>query len=187
MSRAAGIAEGADILRRWPNATFTQIAWATNDMDRALPLLESWLGAGDFIRVADRRLTVATPDGERLLRQNLAFGRAGAMSVELIEPIGNDGGFWSDGFGDADFAMRQHHLSIAIDGDRSAWEAFRRQAARIAPMPVEGAFKRSRFLFVDLRAALGCYLEATWRDPGPDGIAQAPRSTSTMPSTMRDA
>ncbi|ATE64268.1 VOC family protein [Rhizorhabdus dicambivorans] len=188
MDGAAGFVEGADRLRHWPGACFTQIAWTTNDIDRALPLLQNWLGARDFVRVGDRLLTVMTPDGERVLRQNLAFGRAGAVSIELIEPIGDDGGFWSDGFGETGFAMRQHHLSIAIDGDRSAWQAFRDQAAAIAPVPVQGRYERSHFLFVDLRPALGCYLEATWRDPDSrEGRQAPPTSTSTMPSTTRDA
>lgn len=188
MSCPASLAEGADALRHWPNARFTQIAWATNDIDRALPLLQSWLGVRDFVRVADRRLTVVTPAGKRLLRQNLAFGQTGALSIELIEPIGDDDGFWSYGFDNAAFAMRQHHLSIAIDGDRSAWEAFGKRAAEIAPLPVRGRFKRSHFLFVDLRAALGCYLEATWRDRTPDESVQAPpRSTSTTSSMIREA
>ena len=184
MGRWVDLAEGADVLRHWPNAVLTQAAWETNDMDRALPLLRSWLSASDFIHVADRRLTVSTPMGQRILRQNLAFGQAGSMAIELIEPIGDDGGFWSEGLGEGAFAMRQHHLSIAIDGDRSAWIMFRDWAGRIAPIPVEGGFGRSHFLFVDLRPVFGCYLEATWRDYS--ALDQAPSATSTMPSTTRD-
>jgi hypothetical protein len=152
---------------RWGGMLFQQ-AWVTNDLERAMGVLGSMLGVAEFEQVEDRRLVVDTPVGKRELLQRLAFGQAGAMMIEVIQPVGDDQGFWSEGLPSDRFAIKQHHLSVRIDGPRPAWEAYRMRIRRAAALPVEGVFGRSHFLFADVRDTLGCYLEAVWRAPRTD-------------------
>jgi hypothetical protein len=154
---------GAFRAEAWGGVLFQQ-AWVTNDMEQALLLLGGLLGASDFARVDDRVLRVQTPSGEWVLHQRLAFADAGGMMIEIVEPLGDDHGFWSENLPVDRFAVRLHHLSVRIEGERPDWLAYRDNISARVPISAEGAVGHHHFLFADLRDLLGCYLEAVWKD-----------------------
>jgi hypothetical protein len=142
-----------------------QQAWVTNDVEQALPLLGSMLGASEFKRVDDRVLTVDTPSGVRVLHQRLAFAQAGAIMIELVEPVGDDHGFWSEKLPRDRLAIRLHHISVRIEGELADWQAYRSRISAALSIAAEGTVGRSHFLFADTRDLMDCYLEAVWREP----------------------
>ncbi len=138
-----------------------QIAYVTNDLDRACAVFGEQYGVKAF-----SRLDADLPDmGEIHIR--LAW--VGGVMLELIQAAGPGMAFYNDRLPADAFAIRHHHFGYLVDGV-APWEALRRRVeAEGRPIPFEGGTAAyMRFFYVEA-ADLGHYLE--YFVLGPDGNA----------------
>src|SRR5437867_138297 len=104
-------APGRGLLR----AEHFQVAYATNDIDRACALFRERLGIGEF-----RRLEGQLPAGG-YVRVELAW--IGGIMVELMTASGEGSAIYMDRLPSGDgFAVKHHHLGYLIK-DQAEWDA----------------------------------------------------------------
>lgn len=126
-----------------------QIAYATNDVERAAAVFKNRFGTGAF--------SVFDFDGVMKLR--LAF--AGQVMIELIQPINDPTGLYTGWIaGSEAFALRHHHFGVLVN---SKDELAAIRAAHVdsgTAVAAEGSMPGSLdFLYVDTTVQLGHYLE----------------------------
>jgi hypothetical protein len=97
-----------------------QIAYATNDMDRACAIFAERFGVKEF-----RRLEGALPEGGHV---RMEIGWAGAMMYELVCATGPGGEVFRTCLPSEGFAIRPHHLGYFLPS-AEAWEAVLREIA----------------------------------------------------------
>lgn len=139
-----------------------QIAYATNDMDRACAQFKNQLGITAF-----RRLEGALPAGGSI-RVELAW--AGPVMVELLTAEGAGSAIYMDRLmqhrpSDTGFAIQLHHLGYLV-ADQSQWDAMLSKAADCG-FAVPHSNNNPGFLrscFVDA-TPLGHYLEYILPEP----------------------
>lgn len=137
---------------------FGQMAWVTNDIDRAVALFEQRHDTGKFFVIRDLEAPLS---GDRIARMNLAITRAGGVDIELIEPLGGEDQVWREILrGDGGFEMHFHHhaqmVSSRADLDRLKAEGI----AQGFPVSVEGrSTEGPGFFYLDCRATLGHHVE----------------------------
>ncbi|GGC15949.1 hypothetical protein GCM10011494_38560 [Novosphingobium endophyticum] len=144
-----------------------QVAYATNDIDRARDWLSERLGIAEF-----RSLEGATPAGGHI-RVELAW--VGPTMYELITATGPGSELYVGRLGTHEFAIRHHHLGFMI-ADEAQWHAVHAEAKRQGfAVPYENetpGFMRSCFVDVP---ELGHYLEYLWpTDAGREFFASVP-------------
>lgn len=130
-----------------------QIAYVTNDCDRAADILGERYGTGPFHVMRD------IPNGDWTMTIALAY--AGAMNVELVQPGPSAPPLYSDWIaGASGFALRHHHYGLLVE-DQAGWDARRdRYVARGTAIPLEGEIPGfMAYLYADTTADLGHYLE----------------------------
>jgi len=147
------------------NAHHHQVAYVTNDLDRAVALLERDYGAPGFY-VFTNVGTGAGKPGEPELR--IALSLIGGVEIELIEPIGDTAPLFKEVLsGGSALDIRFHHVAIRIDGPIENWTA---HAASIDPEQHPIVFQGQlgddlRFFYTDERPRLGHYVEHVWMSP----------------------
>ncbi len=128
-----------------------QIAYATNDIDRALAVFGDLHGVHKF-----RRLEGQLLDGGHI-RVELAW--IGATMIELLTAHGPGSEIYMDRLPTDQFAIRHHHLGYLIY-DKPAWDGLEAEAARLG-RPLLAYRHNPGFLrscFIDA-PELGHYLE----------------------------
>ena len=138
-----------------------QIAYATNDIDRACDVFRDRFGIQAF-----RRLEGALPDGG-YIRVELAW--VGPVMYELLTATGPGSGLYAGRLPDDGFAIRHHHLGFIVQ-DEAQWAALEAEAGRIGA-PLLNKRRNEGFIqscFVDA-PELGHYLEYIF--PEPAGLA----------------
>jgi len=139
-----------------------QIAYATNDIDRACDLFAAQMGISAF-----RRLEGELPAGGHI-RVELAW--VGAVMIELLTASGPGSAIYMDRLPtQPGFALRHHHLGYLVN-DVAQWDALLAKAAQ-AGFAVPHQNDNAGFLrscFVDA-TPLGHYLEYIL--PEPAGLA----------------
>lgn len=155
-----------------PGATFSpaagllrtehfQMAYATNDIDRACDMFRARFGIGQF-----RRLEGQLPAGGRI-RVELAW--AGTILYELITASGAGSDLYVGRLPAADFAIRHHHLGFLIH-DEAEWAALMAEIERggwaMVSKSSNPGFMQSCFVDVP---ELGHYFEYLF--PEPAGLA----------------
>ena len=128
-----------------------QIAYVTNDLERAAGVLRDQYGCGDAHYM--RNLPGALTD--------IALCFAGNTNYEMLEPLNASGDFYSDWIaGETDFVMRFHHLGMIVetkeelDAIQAAHVRHGHEFPLVSSMPgVLDVF------YADTRASLGHYLE----------------------------
>lgn len=145
-----------------PHATHSQVAYVTNDLDRALAVFRDDYDVPAFHVFANDAPGLEQSDGARL---KIALALVGGVEIELIEPQGNTAPLFSAALPqDGSFAIRFHHIAYRIAGGLADFEA---HMASIDPVkhPViwHGALGAvMRFAYTDERATLGHYVEHVW-------------------------
>lgn len=138
-----------------------QMAYATNDIDRACDIFRERYGIEEF-----RRLEGPTAAGGHI-RVELVW--VGSIMYELITATGPGSDLYVGRLPKDGFAIRHHHLGFLIH-DAAQWDALMQEIARTgASMPYQNdnpGFLRS--CFVDA-PELGHYFEYIF--PEPAGIA----------------
>jgi Glyoxalase/Bleomycin resistance protein/Dioxygenase superfamily len=144
------------------NARFSQTAYVTTDMDRALAVFRDQYGVPSFYVFANNAPGLVQSDGAQL---KIALAVVGGVEIELIEPIGDTAPMFSAVLpSDGSFAIRFHHVACRIAGDLSDFET---HMASIDPEKHPVIWSGSmgevmRYAYTDERAFLGHYVEHVW-------------------------
>lgn len=138
-----------------------QIAYATNDMQRALALFRKNYGIREF-----RELEDALPQGGHM---HACFAWAGSIMYELIHASGPGSEIFMDRVPDGDFALVHHHLGFLIH-DEAEWQGLKRrvQQGGFTPAYENNTPGFIRYRFVE-SPPLDHYLEYLF--PEPAGMA----------------
>jgi Glyoxalase/Bleomycin resistance protein/Dioxygenase superfamily len=147
-----------------PNARHSQIAYVTNDLDRALAVWRD-----EFDVPAFHVFTNDMPGLESSLpfQLRIALAHVGGTEIELIEPLHGTAPLHAEPLPvDGSFAMCFHHVAMRIEGGLADFEA---HMASLDPLrhPVvwSGAFAdMMRYAYTDERRTLGHYVEHVWFD-----------------------
>jgi hypothetical protein len=98
---------------------------------------------------------VTTPAGRGPAENKLAFGWAGGLQYELIQPLSGQVELYTEALRD-DGGMRFHHVCMRVrDLDAARAEIER----HTLPIVYAGDTGATRFFYADARATLGHYLE----------------------------
>jgi hypothetical protein len=142
-----------------------QVAYVTNDFERALKQFGRTHHIGDFLRMTP--MHYGTRAGREAIC-NVALAYAGATEIEIIEPLDGDVQLYRDYLPtDGSFAVRFHHLSRLFNSERDLEQRiadYRRDGRAI---PIEGSVpEMARYFYADFRAELGHYMEGIYFQPG---------------------
>jgi hypothetical protein len=143
------------------NKNYMQLAWVVPALE---PAIHGWVraaGAGPFFVFEELQFTEGryrgTPGDVQPCRA--AIGQHGDMQIELIQPLADGPGIWTDvvRFGQRGF----HHVGIyCTDYDRELAAALEG-----GEMGYEGLMMGSRTCYVDTTAALGFMTELITANP----------------------
>jgi hypothetical protein len=134
-----------------------QMAYATNDIDRACALFRDRFGIREF-----RRLEGPLPEGGQI-RVELAW--VGTIMYELMTASGPGSAITMDRLPPGDFVTRHHHLGFLIH-DEAQWSELEARAERCGT-PLLRKSRNEGFMqscFVDV-PELGHYLEYILPEP----------------------
>lgn len=150
-----------------------QIAYITNDLDRAEQVMRDHYGIEKWLRI-DPGPYIMT-DG-RMMHVKVLLAYVGDLQFELIEPVGGEVQPFRDVLPkDGSFAIRFQHVCRSTQSraelDR-LWEQARRDGETI---PFSGEYEGgSAFFYIDATATLGHHLEFVYTDPA--WLAAIPRN-----------
>ena len=145
-----------------PFQKFFQIAYVSNDFDRALGVFRERYGITRFFEMRDVPMQVGPDD---CCRVSVGLVWVGSIQLELITPMGGSDAVYRDLL-PADgsrFALRMHHVCQRIDSNAefdATLAAIEQSGARIAA--IGEAPGLVRYVYVDQREVLGHYLEHTF-------------------------
>src|SRR3989442_658838 len=132
-----------------------QVAYVVHDIQAAQRFFNETLGGPRFFVIENIAFKEYTYRGQPVeCQQHVAFGYAGTMQIELIQPL--------SGENTATQFLRQqgqgvHHLGILVADLERATRDMVEQG--FEPMESGVAGQATRFAFLDTRAAIGTYLE----------------------------
>lgn len=153
-----------------------QVAYATNDLDRALAVIEERFGIKGLMRTEN--LVIDLDRGTQAqLRHALIY--VGAMQFEVLQPVVGDIDVFTRTFPAAPgFHLALHHVCLDLESEAAFEAALAEHRARGNEVLFEGRRTgRSRFAFVDTRAQLGHMLELLHATPeGRAARAAVPRA-----------
>lgn len=174
-----GQAEMTYLLQRPPVAGHTsagallaehfQLAYATNDMDRALDLFRKRLGVREFVQLGG-----PLAEGGQIRAE---FAWVGSVMYEIIEASGTGSEIYMSRLPTGDgFHLRHHHLGFLVH-DRAQWDGALAEAQRNGwAVPWHNVNPLVEACFVDV-PELGHYLEYLLPTPaGLDFFNAVPRS-----------
>lgn len=140
-----------------------QNAYVTHDLDRAMDLTGTAFGLGSF-SAFDVDMTSRTPQGERSSRLRVATAWAGAVQVELIQPVSG----YLDPYLHAlpedrsDAVPRLHHIAVR----REEFGAMRKEALGLGlPLSFESEGAGISCIFLDARQRFGHFFEFVTATP----------------------
>jgi hypothetical protein len=159
------------VLKR-PNSAFTpgngllrtehfQMAYATNDIDRAMALFRTRYGVREF-----RTLEGQLPAGGHI---HIELAWVGTVMYELMTASGPGSAIYMDRLPPGDFVVKHHHLGFLIP-DQAQWDALMAEVER-GGWSMPHASNTPGFMqscFVDV-PELGHYFEYLF--PAPAGLA----------------
>jgi methylmalonyl-CoA/ethylmalonyl-CoA epimerase len=133
---------------------FFQVAFCTNDLDGFLRTLIDDLGIDRFFIIRDAQVTDQTFRGQPCdARQDLAFGYAGSLQFEIIQPLSGESSY-------TEFLATHpkgglHHTGVLVDDYDQAVAALSRKNTMVQT----GRVGDTRFAYFDKTGTLGEYIE----------------------------
>lgn len=140
-----------------------QNAYVTHDLDKAVQNVKSRYGVLEW-NIVEPDMILKTPTGDKPAKVRAAFGWAGMLQFELIQPV--------SGYVDhylkflpndkTDASLRFHHICMRRDN----LDEMRAEIARLGlPLTCEGSVEGLVFIYLDGRATFGHYVEYLWATP----------------------
>jgi hypothetical protein len=142
-----------------------QVAYVTNDFERALKQFGATHGIAQFMQLPKMRY-ITGPGREAVC--NIALAYVGAIEIEVIEPLEGDVQLYRDYLPkDGTFAVRHHHLSRMFDSREALERQIGTYRAQGRAVPVDGSSGggATRYFYADYRAELGHYMEGIHFEP----------------------
>lgn len=134
---------------------YYQFAYVTNDIDRAMEEVARAQGLGGFMQMRDN----AFPTGpERQAVCHFALAYKGDLQFELIQPLAEDVGVYSQVLPGEGYGLVFHHLGRHF-GARADFDAALVQARSKWPIPIGHDTLGGVYAYADARQDLGHYLE----------------------------
>ena len=149
-----------------PNARFSQTAYVTNDLDRALAVWRDEFDVPAFHVFANDAPGL---ESSHPFKMKIALANVGGMEIELIEPLLGSAPLHAEPLpADGGFAMCFHHMAMRIGGGLADFEAHMDSLDPVRhPVVWSGALADlMRFAYTDERTTLGHYVEHVWFDDG---------------------
>jgi methylmalonyl-CoA/ethylmalonyl-CoA epimerase len=137
-----------------------QVAYVVHDIKEAQRFFSETLGGPRFFVIEHITFRKYTYRGQPIeAQQHTAFGYAGAMQIELIQPL--------SGENTASEFLRQrgqgiHHLGIQVEDFDSAKSELVQQGFAAVESGIAG--QSTRFALFDTCAAIGSYIELVYLD-----------------------
>lgn len=147
-----------------PNAQHSQIAYVTNDLDRALAIWRDEFDVPSFHVFTNDMPGLETSHPYQL---KIALANVGGTEIELIEPLNGTAPLHAEPLPeDGTFAMCFHHVAMRIEGTLSDFESHMASLDRVRhPVVWTGGFADlMRYAYTDERSTLGHYFEHVWFD-----------------------
>jgi len=142
---------------------FRQVAYVTNDFDRALSNVTETTGVRHFLQLRDYEY-IAGPGA--IVRCHIAMALAGGVEIEIIEPRGGAQEIYRDRLGGAEFGLHFHHVAYGLPSLEVLTDLKARISAQGAPIALEGVAPEGlTYFYADLRASLGHYVEYVYGTP----------------------
>ena len=146
------------------HARHSQIAYVTNDLDRALAVWRD-----EFDVPAFHVFTNDMPglESSHPFQLKIALANVGGTEIELIEPLHGTAPLHAEPLpADGSFAMCFHHVAMRIEGTLADFEA---HMASLDPVNhrvvwTGGFADMMRYAYTDERRTLGHYIEHVWFD-----------------------
>jgi len=133
---------------------FFQVAFVATDLDRFLEALSDDLGVDRFFVIRDAPITDQTYRGRPCdARQDLAFGYAGTLQFEVIQPLSGESSYSAFLADHPEGGL--HHTGILVDDYDQAVE----ELSQRSPKVQTGRVGDTRFAYFDKVGTLGEYIE----------------------------
>ena len=146
-------------------APFHQVAYVTNDMERALGVFRDRYGIPSF-HVMEHRFDAVVDEAPGHMALRIALANVDGVQVEVIEDIGSSLDLYTEPLSrDGTFQVVFHHVCIRIEGGIENWE---KHLAELGDRPHYYRPKvgeGTRVIYTDERAHLGHYIEHVWFSP----------------------
>jgi len=143
---------------------FFQNAYVTRKLEHAVAAISERHGIRDWVYFSPEMEVYTATDGYGPCHVKVALGWAGALQIELIEPVWGNLQLYLDYLpvDAADYSPRHHHVCARV----MDWDAARAEVdAKSWQIAYEGGVEGCRFVYIDTRASLGHYLEYVWMSP----------------------
>jgi hypothetical protein len=143
------------------NKNYMQLAWVVPSLEEAIADWVRTAGAGPFFVFEELHFTESDYRGTPADIQpcRAAIGQHGDMQIELIQPLSDEPGIWSDvvPFGRRGF----HHTGLYC----TDYEGEREAALKGGVMAFEGLMLGARTCYIDTTATLGFMTELVTANP----------------------
>ncbi|MGE0384715.1 MAG: VOC family protein [Gammaproteobacteria bacterium] len=139
---------------------FSQVAYITTDIDRAVALFGERYGVARFAITREVPFDPAT-------RMDMALAYSGTTMLEIIAARGNGGSLYEIGMPATGFALQFHHFGHVVESIAD-WNRLReRVAAGWLPIAIarEDPAGDFPFMYLDARAELGHFIEYSLLTP----------------------
>ena len=151
---------------------FFQIAYVTNDLDRAMRTFDKQFGVKHFFQIPN-----APYDAETQV--SIATAYIGDVMIEIIEPHGPGTTIYDAMLPSGDeFTIRHHHMGHLFEREEDLQRVVDIAAAKGQSIAYEGGVEGVlKAVYLDTRESLGHYLEYIYCTPtGLEFLNQAPRN-----------
>lgn len=147
---------------------FDQISYVTNDMTRALEIMEQEYAVGPF-RTFPAKFQARVGDLTGPMELIVSVAEINGLKVEVIEPVVELGDIYSRYLApEREAGLAFHHTGVRIGGDDDTlWNeryAALEKAGKVYYTGDSGP--NVKFVYVDERARLGHFVEHSWVRPG---------------------
>jgi hypothetical protein len=144
---------------------YSQIAYVTSDLDRALLAFRDLQGLANTAAFRSYRFQTG-PGREACI--DFALGYLGDIQLEIIQPLDGDVGIYEEALADSDFSIRFHHVCKVFDTEDQFDRAMAKLEAEGTDFPIvvqqSASPDTSKVRYADHRSMLGHYIEYAFFD-----------------------
>jgi hypothetical protein len=152
---------------------FFQNAYVTRSLDHAVALITERHGIRDWVYFEPQMEVYTATDGNGPCHVKVALAWAGALQIELIEPVSGNLRHYLEYLpaDEKDPSPCHHHIcSRVMDWDKARAEVDQKRW----PIAFEGGVEGCKFVYIDARESLGHYVEYMWMSPELWAATQGP-------------
>lgn len=138
------------------NGRFFQMAYVTNDIDRAMAEYGAKAGIDRFFAGRDAEFDIG---GGRMAKAHIALANVGGVQIELIEPVGGHDHVYRQVLSGGDYQIHFHHEAHVLD----SVEEFAATKAHVGGLGfdivIDAETPGYRYFYADTRTFIGHHTE----------------------------